>query len=80
MTVRVWASSRASRGKVRLPSVLSEVDGVAGHGVEAFRQSLAESLAKGLGQPHAYVFYSARTFSRTTATACPEPIQIPMTP
>ena len=42
MIVAVWAGSRASCGKVRLPSVLSEVDGVAGHGVEAFLQSLAE--------------------------------------
>jgi hypothetical protein len=25
-------------------------------------------------------FYSALTFSRTTATACPEPIQTPITP
>ena len=32
------------------------------------------------GRLGAYFFYSALTFSRTTATACPEPIQIPITP
>jgi len=36
MTVAVWAGSRASCVKACLPSVLSEVDGVAGQSVEAF--------------------------------------------
>lgn len=42
MTAAVWASSRASCGKACLPSVSSEVDGVAGQSVEAFLQTLAE--------------------------------------
>jgi hypothetical protein len=39
-----------------------------------------ELALKGSGCVRAHLSYSAPTFSKTTATACPEPIQIPITP
>ncbi len=43
-------------------------------------QLIPESPLEAFGRTHAFGFYSARRFSRTTATAWPEPMQIPITP